>query len=301
VIVRGKHAERIQHRNQQLSDKQAEQPKFQAARAGEALVYSATVPFQQWIAGAALVMESGSWGCNASETYPEQLLADNILAPATITTIAAATATVLPSYSRTIGDTLASIFSFIYPEAQWKDGEPIYDEDREEALLVYYPIGKHNIQADFKDNRKTLNNLLAVINTILTAPDSEITRISIAGFSSPEGSFARNDRLAWERAVSVKEYIVKNTKIKSDAIHLYNGSEDWQGLRALVAASDLYDKAEILRIIDTVPLFSADGRRKERLQQLKKLNGGVSYRYMSAYFFPQLRNSAFIRVYYNNK
>jgi hypothetical protein len=68
----------------------------------------------------------------------------------------------------------------------------------------------------------------------------------------------------------------------------------------MVAESDLYDKAEILRIIDTVPLFSVDGRRKERIQQLKELNGGISYRYMLEHFFPLLRNSAFIRIYYSN-
>jgi len=94
---------------------------------------------------------------------------------------------------------------------------------------------------------------------------------------------------------------MKNAPIKSSDIILYNGSEDWRGLRALVAASNLYDKAEILRIIDSVPIVSSDGKQKERLQQLKELNGGVSYRYMEGNFYPLLRNGAYIRVYYDNK
>jgi hypothetical protein len=101
--------------------------------------------------------------------------------------------------------------------------------------------------------------------------------------------------------VAVRKYLIDNTGLQESDVSLYNGSEDWWGLQLLVAASDLRDKADILRIIDTVPLMSRDGRQKVRLQQLKELNGGVSYRYMAEHFFPLLRNGAFIRVYYDNK
>jgi len=298
VIIREKHTERIQKRNKKLSGQSPEFPDFRTARPDEPVVYSASVPFQQWMEGSTIIAESRSWGCSASQVYPDQLLAEGILPPAAPLTVAAVVSA--PKF-RTVGDSLSSVLSFVFPESQWKQGEPIYHEDREKALIIYYPECERNIQLDFENNTIILNNLLEVINALLAAPDNEITRISIAGFSSPEGSFAYNDRLAWERAVSVKEYIVKNTKIKGTLISLYNGSEDWQGLRAMVAASDIYDKKDILRIIDTVPVFSADGRRKERIRQLKNLNGGISYRYMFEQFFPLLRNSAFIKVYYSNK
>jgi hypothetical protein len=35
--------------------------------------------------------------------------------------------------------------------------------------------------------------------------------------------------------------------------------------------------------------------------ELKKLNGGLPYRYMLEYFFPQLRHAALVWVYYTNE
>jgi outer membrane protein OmpA-like peptidoglycan-associated protein len=259
--------------------------------------YSASVPFQQWMEGATLILESYSWGCCSSEAYQDNPMANNILINVPCEQIPAS----VPVPAQTTGDVLASTFSFVIPESQWNEAEPIYDEDRDKALIVYYRLGKNDIQLDFENNRMTINNMLAAVNTILESPDSRISRIVVAGFSSPEGPFLQNDKLAWERAITIKEYIMKNTRMQECLIHVYNGSEDWRGLRAMVASSNLHDKAEILRIIDTVPILSADGRRKERLEQLQRLNGGGSYRYMQRYFFPMLRNGAFIRVYYNNR
>lgn len=301
IVVRGKRAARVQARNEKLSGRPADCPEFRIVPPGVSVDYSASVPFQQWMEGAMLVLESSGWGCCSSETYSDRLLSDNILPPAVCEKpIPVETAPPPSPKLLTTGDTLALTFSFVIPESEWNEAEPIYDEDREKALVIYFRQNGNDIRSDYENNQMTLINMSAAIQTILESPDSQVSRIIVAGYSSPEGPFRYNDRLAWERAVSVKEYIMKNTGIPDNMISLHNGSEDWRGLRAMVAASDLRDKAEILQIIDTVPILSADGLRKERLQRLKDLNGGVSYRYMANHFFPRLRNGAFIRVYYTN-
>ena len=301
VIVRGKRAEIIQNRKQIFSEQPAGYSNFQVIRPGMQIDYFAAVPFQQWMEGAAMFMESRSWGCCSSENYPDKCLAEYILPPPPPVVKEVEPEPEVKPTQKSIGDSLALNFTFIFPNSQWDESNTIYNEDRERALIVYYRAGRSAIELDFRDNRMTLTILLAIINIILESNNSEVSRIVVAGFSSPEGPFAFNDKLAWERAVSIKEYIMKNTVVKSSNIILYNGSEDWRGLRALVAASNLHDKAEVLRIIDSVPIVSPDGKQKERLQQLKELNGGVSYRYIEENFYPLLRNGAYIRVYYDNK
>ncbi|MCL2098151.1 MAG: DUF3868 domain-containing protein [Bacteroidales bacterium] len=294
VIIRGKYADKVQTRNQRLFGQSANLRVLRIVQPGMSVDYFASVPFQEWIEGATLIMESRSWGCCNSEIYPDKLLVDEIFPPVPDT--------IVPEIEvLTVGDKLAQKFSFVIPETGRHETELICDDNRDQSLIVYYPRTQSKIQLDYMDNRMMLDNLITVINTIAKSSDSQVSRIVVGGFSSPEGSFIYNDRLAWERAVAVKEHIINNTDIKDDVIVLHNGSEDWRGLRDLIAASELYDKAEILRIIDTVPLFSANGHQKERLQQLKELNGGISYRYMYEYFFPLLRHSAFIKVYYSNK
>lgn len=123
---------------------------------------------------------------------------------------------------------------------------------------------------------------------------SRVVRVVIVGSASPEGTLAFNDRLAWNRAVALKDFLLRNTAFPADSMTLFNGSEDWRGLRRMVAASDLYEREEILRIIDNVPV------KKGRELELMKLSGGRPYLYMLEHMFPELRNAAFIKVYYEN-
>lgn len=57
---------------------------------------------------------------------------------------------------------------------------------------------------------------------------------------------------------------------------------NWVFIRAKVSASDMKHKAEVLSIIDNVPIY--EGREK----QLMQLDAGVSYNYLKENIFPQL-------------
>lgn len=302
VIIPGKRAEKSQVRYGWVSGREIETTRSVTLRPGTAMNYSASVEMQPWMENATLVLENMSWGCCSSETGPVRTLAENILPPEPVeeTYIEIVEYPEVPG-PQTTGDTLALTFRFVIPESEWNADEPIYDDDREKALIVYYQQNSSTIHSGYGTNQLILTNLLAAVNSITGSPDSEVSRIIVAGFASPEGAYTYNDRLAWERAVSVKEYIMKNTTVPDAMISLYNGSEDWSGLRALVAASEIADKAQVLKIIDTVPALSADGQQKLRLQRLQQLNGGATYRYLYDNFFPRLRNGAFIRVYYRNR
>jgi hypothetical protein len=182
---------------------------------------------------------------------------------------------------------------------QQYDIDMFIESNRDDALSIYFKQGIYTVDRFFADNGYALVDMISCIRAIQASPDSRITRIIIAGFASPEGSFLFNDRLAWERAVSIKEIILNNTNLPNRTINIYNGSVDWRGLYKLVAESDMYHKYQILKIIDFAPVWSSD-RHLSRLDELKRLAGGEPYRYMYNHLFPLLRNAAYIKVYYEN-
>lgn len=164
------------------------------------------------------------------------------------------------------------------------------------SLRIDFARSSSTIERYYKENNATLVTLASVLRQIERSDNARIARIVIAGFSSPEGPLMENDRLAWERADAVREFIVTNTSVPFGRISLYNGSEDWRGLRALVEQSaEMESRYDVLRIIDTVPILSGRERR------LMDLAGGIPYRYMKRYLFPKLRNAASIKVYYTNQ
>ena len=156
------------------------------------------------------------------------------------------------------------------------------------------------VDPSYRDNAATLDNLISTIREIERSSDSRVVRVVIAGFASPEGTAEVNDRLARERAEAIRSYLTENSAISNDQVDLYNGSVDWHGLRMMVAASNMPDRDKVLDIIDNTPVWDA-GRNTGRHGELMRLSGGVPYRYMLRDFFPDLRNAAYIRAYYENK
>lgn len=198
-------------------------------------------------------------------------------------------------------ESIAEMLPFVAPVSEMDPEAPtnFWDEDQESALVVYFAQNSFRIDPNYRNNAETLRTLNAVIKKINQDPDSKLKYIVVAGFSSPEGRFELNDRLAFDRAVSVKQYIIQNTGVSDKDILLYNGSVDWRGLRRLVEQSDLADRDAIVEIIDNTPVEKS-GDTPGRLDQLKLLNNGETYRLLYDEYFPLLRGGSSIKLYYGN-
>ena len=115
----------------------------------------------------------------------------------------------------------------------------------------------------------------------------------MVGFASPEGTLKFNTELGDGRANALREYIQREMPhLKDEQFYIINGVENWDGLRRMVAESDMKDKDAVLNIIDT-----ESGEKRKRA--LKQLNWGTTYYYMLKNFYPQLRMACYVAVYYD--
>lgn len=298
------------------------------AREGETVEYTVRLPLEPWMETAGLRIERERSGCCRSERLATVEVAPPSASRAAVTpegVVSRATELAAVAGGLSTGDSLSRRLTFVEPfsalEARMhaqsvspglfdpdmpldmgqsadtprqQDIDKYIADGEAGALMVHFHQGRHDLERHFRDNNATLVNLVSSIRALLNSSTSRVVRVVIVGSASPEGTLAFNDRLAWNRAVTLKEFLLRNTDFPSDSITLFNGSEDWRGLRRLVAASDLYEREEILRIIDNVPV------KKGRELELMKLSGGRPYLYMLEHMFPDLRNAAFIKVYYEN-
>lgn len=274
--------------------------------------YTASVPYQLWMEGGRLVMESIAIGCCSTSAVVSETMADNLLlqprkfaepeAAPVIVVEAPAEEPKIPCEPQTIAEKMSEIYSFVLPGSEFKPVAPgmLSDEDRDNCITVYFPVGVSSVKAEYGSNSQALLDLMTALRSIENSSDSRVSAILLAGFASPEGSFQMNDRLAWDRAVALKKYIMSHSHVADEQIHLYNGSADWRGLRMLVEASDMPYKQEVIDIIDNTPIWDP-ARQVGRLGRLMNLAQGQPYRYMHKYFFPQLRNAAYVKVYYENR
>jgi outer membrane protein OmpA-like peptidoglycan-associated protein len=307
VIIRGRRSEVIDLRHELGGGERSGEPAAGTLRAGESFDYAVTVPYESWMSGSQLIFEGTSVGCCTAEELAPELIAANVLyaEPVIETQVVEIPAPAAPS----TGERLAVQYPFVAPAADFAPFEQALHNPRQNSLTeqaitgaregsisVFFAQGISAVDRNFGDNNRNLVELISVVRALTEAGDSEIAAIVIAGFTSPEGGAALNDRLAWNRAVAVKEFLVANTGVDSQRVRVFNGGDDWAGLRELVDRSDLYPRQRLLEIIDRTPTTG-----DARLGELKRVDGGRPWQYMEANFFPRLRQAAYIKVYYENK
>ena len=119
-----------------------------------------------------------------------------------------------------------------------------------EAYLDFV-VNRTDINPDYRRNPAELARIHASIDTILHDRDFRITRITLRGYASPEGSYRSNARLAEGRTEALKKYVQSRYGFADTLFATASIPENWEGLRQYVAGSSLADRAGLLALIDS--------------------------------------------------
>ena len=133
-----------------------------------------------------------------------------------------------------------------------------------------------------------------MIDDLKNDANVNVKRLDIIGYASPEGTLEANKRLSEGRAMALRNYLATQYDFPKNQYHIRFGGENWEGLVKALATIEMDDKAEVLDIIENVPI------EKGRETKLMKLHSGVPYRFMLKNIFPSLR-VAICKVSYDIK
>lgn len=289
IVVMGNKKAIINKRRKQLADKGNY---WVAGKKNRLISYKQSIPYECWMNQLSLDIHRTIQGCcqeiplTACQAVTRQLIHYDIKPLFDV-------AVVRPKLSAL--QQLDQMAPFLYPATDYERHNEIFEQQREKgALIVYFQQGLGKIDLGYKSNKQTLDQVNKVLDLIEADPNASLKKIVIVGFSSPEGTLAKNDVVATKRANSLKHFVGERVKYNSDLFELINGSEDWDGLKKLVENSDMPSRKQVLDIIEN---YSVQGGREVELMKLK---GGNPYRYMAEHFFPQLRNAGYIQIYYES-
>lgn len=183
------------------------------------------------------------------------------------------------SWKATELDRYASMVSFLVPDPGASG------KRRSERITLYfdYPIGKDNIYPDYKNNRNEIDKIEHILKPLLDNGFSTVERIRIEGYSSPDGPYGDNERLAKARSHLFSDYMQRTYKLPASLVEVSSVAEDWEGFAGLLQQANPPYKEATLDIIRRYGIFQ--GREK----QLMDLQGGTPYKDMLQRFFPKLR------------
>ena len=114
-----------------------------------------------------------------------------------------------------------------------------------------FVVNRTDINPDYRRNPSELERIHASIDTILHDRDFRITRITLRGYASPEGSYRSNARLAEGRTEALKKYVQSRYGFADTLFATASIPENWEGLRQYVAGSSLADRDGLLALIDS--------------------------------------------------
>lgn len=224
--------------------------------------YQESVPFQEWMNGATLVLRRCDYGCCNhlidQENVPLARWREILYKPT---------------------------LRYVRPTAL---REKRYE--LEGQSFVDFPVDQTIIYPDYRRNTIELDSIKRTIDIARNNPDATIDTIWLKGFASPESPYKHNTDLAIGRTQALKDYIQNLYNFQGVSILTDYEPEDWEGLRERVVNSNIDHRDEILAIIDS---DMAPDPKEWKI----KTTYPKEYKFMLQNFYPPLRHTNY-RVSY---
>lgn len=247
--------------------------------------YRISVPYASWMQHASLLLRQESKDCCERYLLGIDTLKKDLMPavqtntpPTTKVPVSHAT---LPRPTTSAKPTLAfaEMVSWLTPIA----GNNGKNRSRHATLYLDYPLGKDDIYPDYKNNRQELDKIDGLMAPLLDNELSEIDKIHIRGYASPDGNYRDNETLSATRAARFSEYVRIAYQLPRSLFQISSVAEDWDGLIDLLQETNPPYRKAALDIISRYGIFNG------RERHLMNLQGGIPYKNMLRNLFPRLR------------
>lgn len=228
---------------------------YRASERPENMEYNVMVPYSQWMNGSYLLLHRSDYGC-CNKVVDEQF-------------------SQMANFKEMV---FSPKFVYVRPVT-----EMVKTRSLSGSAYIDFVINRTNINPNYRNNKVEIAKIQATIDSVKTDADITLTSVSIKGFASPEGSYKNNERLAKERTEALKKHVQNLYDFEPDFIKTSYEPEDWAGLRNYVIASDLVNKDEIVKLIDS------DLEPDSKEYAIRKY--GNDYLHLLANCYPTLRHS----------
>lgn len=157
-----------------------------------------------------------------------------------------------------------------------------HDSEDCSDFAVRYRINLSTMSPNLDDNNRELADLKLFMDSVANDPKIHINSVSITGYASPDGIEASNQKLAYARAVTLKNYLESKYNISNRyKVDMEGVVEDWTACEKALDRSNVSGRDKALAVIR--------GRepKAEKQRSLKAMP--VVWTYLKGDVLPKLR------------
>jgi len=227
--------------------------------------YKTEIPYDDWMDGSALYVETEECGCNGkkADTYQDKI--------AEIIKIPKPHVSGIPD---NIDREMLAWVNILVPE----------DDNKLLSIKGSIPLnGKSGLDCLPEEKCYELYyRIRDAVHSVKQKNGASIDGISVTGFTSPIGNNKENEKQSISRSLLLKNYLSQTSVNGKYPLDVAWVAEDWDSITTLVKTSKMPLHDAALDIINTVELV------KGRETVLKELASGIPYKYISEKIFPQV-------------
>lgn len=154
----------------------------------------------------------------------------------------------------------------------------------EDRNYIQFFVGDTRVVDTLGDNRRQLDKISGLMRQIVEQQEFWVDTITLTATSSPEGTYAFNDRLSQGRAAALKRYLVRRYGRSIDTMLTVRWvAEDWAELTTRIRTDrEIVNRDAILELI-------AEEKNPDRREQAIRQQFSKEYAYIRSVIYPQLR------------
>ncbi len=164
-----------------------------------------------------------------------------------------------------------------------------------EEMHIRFVVAKNKIEYNFKNNAQTLDSIVRWVEKVKNDTLVDIVSFEFCGAVSPEGSVRFNTWLSNARLTALEKHVRKQIDIPEEMIVRNDHYISWNELYDMVVISDLENKDDILRIIQSENRSTGE-QLDSRIHDLKNLDDGKTWALLLREYFPEMRNAYVVIV-----
>lgn len=273
VVISGRIQQAVVDRAAKLSGKV--EPVYASYTTGgkklfhEKIVYSATVPLEDWMKDANVVIAEERRNCRGEFHHLSmEVIADGI---------------------RFVKKPIRAVYD-IPVELPVPPREEIKLRTESGEAQIIYTVGNAEIKPALGNNQSELDKISNSIEKVRKVKGVKINSITISSYASPEGTWQFNLSLSDRRAASLTGWMRGNYDLGRMSLSSRGYGEDWEGLGKLIENDPIITETEKKAVLEIIENTGALDRRESLIKQY---NDGRTYRYILANLYPLLRRSAY--------
>ncbi|MBR4524815.1 MAG: DUF3575 domain-containing protein [Bacteroidales bacterium] len=156
-----------------------------------------------------------------------------------------------------------------------------------DSVKVYFRQGKSDFDAFYEGNARRLTDFTNKAKVLQRDTLVTLDRVMVIASSSPEGSTEVNEKLAYNRANKIADYLHQNIRFDENAFEVYFKDLDWDLFERLVEEDHYVPmRRELLGLI-----------REHDLKRIKVVRFQRTWDYLLDNIFPEMRSTLIVFEY----